>query len=181
MIVTITGTAGSGKSTVAKAVAKEFSLKHFSAGDFMRDMAESRGISLLELGRLAEKNPSIDKEIDERTKHLALKDNFVIDSRLAFHFIPKSIKIFLKVDPKIAAKRIWGDIVKQKRHAEGSFKSEKEVLDGINKRLQNEIERYRKYYKINYLDEKNYDFVLDNTKLNIEQTVQKVLEFVRKK
>jgi cytidylate kinase len=179
MIITISGDPGSGKSTVAKAVAKELSLKHFSAGDFMREMAESKGISLLELGKLAEKDPSIDKEIDERNKHLALKDDFVIDSRLAFHFIPKAIKIFLKVDLKVAAKRTWKDIVAQKRHTEKQLNSETEVYDAIVKRQQNEIERYKKYYGIDFLSGKNYDLVLDTTNLTIEESIQKVLEFVK--
>lgn len=182
MIITISGDPGSGKSTVAKAVAKELNLKHFSAGDFMREMAESRGISLMELTRQAETDISIDREIDERTKHLALKADFVIDSRLAFHFIQKAFKIFLTVDPKVAAQRTWKDIAAQKRHAEQQLKSEKDVLNAIIKRQQSEVERYRKYYKIdNFLDAKHYDFVLDTTNLNQEQSIQKVLEFVRTK
>ncbi len=180
MIIAISGTAGSGKSTVAKAIAKELKLKHYSAGDFMREMASERGISLIEIGKLAEKDPSVDREVDERNKLLAGKDDFVIDSRLAFHFIPNSIKIFLKVDPKVAAKRIFRDIQAQKRAVEKGFGSEKEVLDGIIKRQQSEVKRYQKYYGIDYLDESNYDFVLDTTNLTVEQSIKKVLDFVKK-
>ncbi|MCX6708933.1 MAG: nucleoside monophosphate kinase [Candidatus Woesearchaeota archaeon] len=180
MIITISGTAGSGKSTVAKAVAKEFRLKHYSAGDFMRELAAERDISLEELSRLAEKDISIDREIDERTKKLAKRDNFVIDSRLAFHFLPKAIKIFLKVSPGIAAKRIWRDIKAKKRAVE-QFSSEKEVLSGILKRQDSEVKRYKKYYSLDYLDEQNYDFVLDTSKLNIEESIEETLNFIRKK
>ena len=35
MIIAISGKAGSGKSTIAKLVAKKLGLKHFSSGDFM--------------------------------------------------------------------------------------------------------------------------------------------------
>ncbi len=179
MIITISGTPGSGKSTVGKAIAKELGLKHCSAGDFMREMAEAKGISLMELTKQAAKDTSIDKEIDERTKHLALKDNFVIDSRLAFHFIPKAIKIFLKADPKVAAKRTWKDIVEMKRHTEQQLKSEKEVFDAILSRQKEEIGRFKKYYGIDFLDSKNYDFVLDTTNLTLEQSIQKVLDFIK--
>ncbi len=181
MIITISGTPGSGKSTVAKAIAKELNLKHYSAGDFMREMAESKGISLMELTRLSAKDPSIDKEIDERTKHLALKDKFVIDARIAFNFIPQAVKIFLKTDLKVAAQRTWKDITSQKRHTEQQLKSEKEVYDAIIERRKIEVERYKKWYNIDITDEKNYDFVLDTTKSTIEQSVQKVLEFVKKR
>jgi cytidylate kinase len=181
MIITIAGTPGSGKSTVAKAIAKELGFKHYSAGDFMREMAESRGISLLELTRLSAKDPSIDKEIDERTKHLALKDNFVIDARIAFQFIPQAVKIFLKTDLKVAAQRTWKDISSQKRHTEQQLKSEKEVHDAIIERRQIEVERYKKWYNIDISDEKNYDFILDTTSLTQEQSIKKVLDFIKRK
>ncbi|VVB81693.1 Putative adenylate kinase [uncultured archaeon] len=180
MIITISGTPGSGKSTVAKAVAKEFKLKHYSAGDFMREMAAERGISLEELSKLAEEDISVDREIDARNKRLAKEDNFIIDSRLAFHFLPKAIKIFLKVNPKIAAKRIWKDIQDKKRMVE-IFKSEKEVLGGILARQRSDVSRYKKYYNLDYLDEKNYDFVLDTSKLNLQESIEETLKFIRKK
>lgn len=180
MIITISGTPGSGKSTVAKAIAKELNLQHYSAGDFMREMAESQGISLMELTRQAGKDVSIDKEIDDRTKHLALKDDFVIDSRLAFHFIPKAVKIFLKADLTVAAQRTWKDITSQKRHTEQQLKSEKEVYDSIVKRQQSEIKRFKDYYGVDFLNAKNYNLVLDTTNLTIEESIKKVLEFVRK-
>ena len=54
MIITISGKPGSGKSTVAKRLAAELGLTHVSAGDFMRDMATERGITVLELSAIAE-------------------------------------------------------------------------------------------------------------------------------
>ena len=65
MIITVSGTPGSGKSTIAKALAKNFRLKYFSSGDLMRNLAEKKGISLAELNKLAEDNPSVvlDKDI----------------------------------------------------------------------------------------------------------------------
>lgn len=181
MIVTISGMPGSGKSTVARAVAERLNLKHYSAGDFMREMARERGVSLVELGKMAEKDPSIDKEIDERNKQLAQEDNFVIDSRLAFHFIPNALRIFLKVDPAAAAKRIWTDIREGRRKDEDVFSSEEDVLGSIERRLESEKKRYQDYYGINYLDEGNYDFVLDTTNLSIGESVNRVVEFIEGK
>ncbi len=181
MIVTISGTPGSGKSTVAKAVAKELNLKHCSTGDFMREIAAKRKMTLLELSKLAETTDEIDKEIDNKNKELAKQDNFVIDSRLAFHFMPKAIKIFLVVNPGEAAHRIWLDIKEKRRPTEKEFSSESEVLAGILRRQESEVQRYQGYYGIDYLDQKNYDFVLDTTKLTIPQAIAKVVAFIQKK
>ena len=47
MIITISGKAGSGKSTVAKELAKQLNLQHFSIGDIMRKMAKEKNISVM--------------------------------------------------------------------------------------------------------------------------------------
>jgi CMP/dCMP kinase len=77
----------------------------------MREMAMERGISLIELGREAESDGGIiDHILDERQKKLGKEaDDFIIDGRLAFHFIPEAVKIFLQVESHTAAKRIFSD------------------------------------------------------------------------
>ncbi len=73
MRIVISGTAGSGKSTVAKALAKEVEYEHYSMGDFMREIAEEKDVSLLELGKIAEKSREIDEEIIEKVKSFLKK------------------------------------------------------------------------------------------------------------
>ncbi len=112
MIITVSGKAGSGKSTVSKLLAKKLGLKHYSSGDFMRQMAKERGVTLAELSKQAEQDKgAIDKEIDERQKELGKKENnFVIDGRLSAFFIPNAdFKVFLDCDDDVRAKRILGD------------------------------------------------------------------------
>lgn len=173
MIITISGDLGSGKSTVARALAEKFKLKHYSAGDFMREMAKERGISLLELSKMAEEDPSIDKEIDERTKKLAAEeDDFVIDSRIAYHFIPKAIKIHMKVDAEEAAKRV------SKRGQEGEEKASiEETKKRLLKRAKSEAERYKKYYGIDVNDESKYDLVFDTTHTKTQEGIDAILEW----
>lgn len=181
MIITIAGDPGSGKSTVAKAVAKALNMKHYSAGDFMREMAQERGISLMDLTRQSEKDIEIDHEIDRRTEALAKKeDNFVIDSRIGFHFIPNSVKIFLKTDPKKAAERTWKDITSGKRQTENQYKSQDEVLRAIIERQQIEKRRYLKHYDVDMLDMSNYEFILDATDMSIQEEVDTVLDYIKK-
>lgn len=182
MIVTISGTPGSGKSTVAKAVAKALKLKHFSAGDFMRALAEEKGVSLSELSKEAEGSDKIDRDIDARNVALFKReDNFIIDSRLAFHFAPKGlkvVKIFLTCNTKEAARRIYGDVLSNKRAVESDIKTQKDAEKAIVTRMKSEVKRYKKYYGVDYLDEKNYDLVVDTTNLSIDGAVGQVLKFI---
>jgi len=88
MIITISGKAGSGKSTVAKELARKLNLKHYSIGDIMRQIAKERNISLNELSKLAEKDESIDLELDKKQIDLRDKNDFIIDGRLTAYFLP---------------------------------------------------------------------------------------------
>ena len=178
MIVTISGKAGSGKSTVAKLLAEKLKLKHYSIGDLMRAMASEKRISLIELNKLAEKDKSIDFELDEKLKELGkTKDNFVVDGRLAAFFIPHAqVKVFLGTEDKVRAERI----LKDKREHEKS-RSLNEMIKKIKDREESEKKRYRQYYGINYLDRKFYNLIIDTTKLNPDEVVRKIIEFVNKR
>ncbi len=178
MRITISGKAGSGKSTVAKLLSKKLKLKHYSIGDLMRVMAIEKGITLLELNRLAEKDKSIDFELDNKLKELGkTKDNFVVDGRLTAFFIPNAeVRIFLKTDDKVRAERIMND----KRQQEKS-KSLKDAISNIKKREESETKRYKKYYGVNYTDKKLYNFIIDTTKLTPTQVVEKIIKFVKSK
>jgi len=178
MRITISGKAGSGKSTVAKLLSEKLKLKHYSIGDLMRVMAIEKRLSLLEFNKLAEKDKSIDFEMDNKLKELGkTKDNFVVDGRLTAFFIPNAeVKVFLDAADKTRAHRI----LKDKRQQEKS-KSLKESISNIKKREESERKRYKKYYGVNYLDKKLYNFVIDTTKLNPNQVVEKIIGFVRTK
>ena len=174
MIITISGIAGSGKSTVAKLLAKRLNLKHYSTGDFMREIAEKKGISLLELSKLAEKDQSTDIELDERQKNLGkTQDNFVIDARLGFHFIPNSIKVFLEVDLNEAAKRIFDE---KRQHEQ--YKDIQESIEKIKTRIKSEEWRYKEYYNLNYQDKKHYDIMIDTTDITPQEVVNRITGFV---
>jgi len=176
MILTISGKLGSGKSTAAKLAAKKLNLKHYSTGDFMREIAAERGISLLELSKLAEKDKTIDEKLDQRQIELGKsEDNFIIDARLGWHFIPNSIKVFLDVDLDTGAQRIFNDL----RETEKENKTLEDTKKGIVRRMESETLRYKTYYGINCYDLNNYDLVVDTTNLNIEEVVDKIVEFVK--
>ena len=75
MIISISGQAGSGKSSVAKKLAHAMNLKHYSIGDLRRKMAKERSLTLAELNKLGEKRDFTDKQVDEYQKELSKKEN----------------------------------------------------------------------------------------------------------
>jgi cytidylate kinase len=176
MIVIVSGAPGSGKSTMAKAIAQRFGLRHFSTGDFMREIASERGLTLLGLIEKAEKDPSIDKEVDALTERLGSEqDNFVMDSRIAWHFIPGALKIFLDVPLEEGAKRIF----LEKRQDEKYNLSLEQTVENIKKREASEARRYKKYYGIRYDDKKNFDAVVDTNGKGIEEVKREVFAVVK--
>ena len=175
MIITISGKAGSGKSTVAKGIAKKLNLKHYSIGGIMRQLAKEKNLSLNELSKLAEKDKTIDLTLDKKQIGLRDKNDFVIDGRLSFHFIPFSKKIFIKVDEEEGGKRIF----KAKRQTE-QHESVEQAIKKIRDRRNSELKRYKKYYNVDYTDMKQFDFIIDSTSISAEEVKNKIKEYLSK-
>ena len=175
MIITISGKAGSGKSTIAKKLAKKLNLKHYSIGDLMRKIAKEKNISLNELSKLAEKDHSIDKEIDNKQIELKNEDNFVIDGRLTAFFIPNAdLKVFLDCDDKVRAERILND-----NRIDEKSKNVNELIKKIKQREKSERKRYKELYNIDYYDKKLYDLIINTTNLSINQVLEKIMEAIK--
>ncbi len=183
-IISIAGANGSGKSSTAKMIAEQLHFKHHSSGDFMRQIAKENNITLEELGEIAEKEDWVDKKLDGYVKEVNSEEKVVIDSRLAFHWIPESFKVYLDLDPKTAAERMLNDMKNNPaRHTEnvGQIESIDEMVKKSAKRLANERERYFKAYGIkDHVDKNNFDLVVDTNKNNLEQVVDIVVSEYKK-
>ncbi|MDO8555553.1 MAG: (d)CMP kinase [Nanoarchaeota archaeon] len=181
MIITIAGDIGSGKSTVAKLLASRLQFKHYSTGDFMREMAVKEGISLLELSARAEKDRAVDKLLDGRQERLGkVEDNFVLDARLGWLFIPQSVKIYLKVAPKVGALRVLQRSQANKSKAEQNDQSFRQVYQQMVVRRAFENERYQKWYHVCQDDPKNYDVIIDTSTKSPRQIVLEIIEKIKK-
>src|SRR3989339_887198 len=175
MIITVSGHAGSGKSTVAKLLAVRLGFKHYSTGDFMREMAAELGMSIKDLNIAAEQDQSIDKALDDRQKRLGeTEDNFVIDSRLGGFFIPKATKVFVDCDIDTRIKRTMLDKRTGEKHP--SFESAKKFAV---EREGSEEKRYKEFYHFDAYDPTNYDIVIDTTTIPAEEVVTRILGVLR--
>jgi len=160
-IITIGGMLCSGKSTTAYRLALGLKYKVTSTGEYMRSMAEKRGITLEELSLIAERDSSIDMELDEFNISIGRDEkDIILDSRLGFHFIPDSFKVFLGLDLRTAALRILND--KNRIKESHAFSTEDEIFQSITKRFASERSRYKALYDIDdHTDPNNFDLVID--------------------
>lgn len=174
-IITIAGVPGSGKSSTAKAIASELGYQHFSSGDLFRQIAAENGWSIEEINLQAEKQSDIDHQVDEKLKSFNNETDLVIDSRLAYNWIPNSYKIYLDLDPEIAAERIF-KAVKSEGRASQSAESSREVYEKTIIRYNSENKRYKNLYNLDPSNQTQYDLVINTGDYSIEEVVNKILD-----
>lgn len=182
-IITIGGDAGSGKSTVALALALKTGYTRFSAGYIQRERCKDlkHNPKKLDLQAfMAQLTPQQDLDIEEEMKQAARKkDHLIMEGRLAFSWVPHEkpvLKVFLCVNPEIGAQRIF----QQKRQS--SVRSEEKVdataeetIQDNEKRKNAEIERYGRVYGLNPYDMKHYDLVIDTSYQTPEEVAEQIL------
>lgn len=177
-IISLSGMLGSGKSTVGKMLAQKLGYTFYSTGSAQRKIAQEKGITTLELNKLSMTDASIDKQIDGVFKTLVQEDeNFVVDSRLAFFFIPSSCKIKLNIDTKVAAERIFND---KSRTQERAYQTIKEAEEDLKSRRALEVERFKKLYNVDIDNEANFDLIIDTTNKTPEEICEKILKYFQK-
>mgnify|MGYP001580781293 CR=1 FL=1 len=167
MIITITGLPGSGKTSVAKELAKHLHLKHYSMGDLFRKTAKKKKTSILELA----KQNKLSDELDKIQKHIANKNkNAIIDSRLGAYLIKNArFKIYIYAPLKTRVKRI----------SERDKVSYKKALHETLSREREEIKHYKNEYNIDYRNKKLYNIILNTDGLSVKQTAKKLLEKIK--
>lgn len=168
--ITISGSPGVGKTTIAKWIAEKLGVTHISTGEIVRNFAKKHKTTIEKLNE--KQKLLLDKEIYLFEKKLASsKKNFVEDGRLGFHFIKHSFKIFITCNPHVSAQRVFHN----QRETEMSYRTVAELEHAMRNRGKEDEERYEKEYHLNYLNPKYYDFVLDTTALTVEEAGKKIL------
>jgi cytidylate kinase len=180
-IITICGGLGSGKSSTAKKIAQTLGFKHFSSGDFFRQVGLELGLSVTETSIRAETDPKIDEMTDQKLRDMRNAEKVVIDSRTAYHWIPESFKVYLELPPEIAKERIFDSLEKDiLRKQSEQVSSSEEVFRKMKERLESEQKRYWELYKINNKDMSQFDLVIDTNKNNLEQVVDIIVSEYKK-
>ncbi len=183
MIITISGNPGSGKSTVAKILIKKLNAKRIYVGGIRRELAREKGMTLEELNEYALIHPETDVDVDKKAaaEARALTGTVVAEGRVMFHFLPESLKIYVKVDPDVGAERIWKDLQKQElinQRNEGNIESLEQLKQSVRQREENDFQRFKKYYDVDQRDEANYDFVVDSTVQTAEEVADEILDYI---
>jgi cytidylate kinase len=176
MIITISGVPGSGKTTVGKEVARILGYRFCSMGDMRGEMATERGVTVEEINRMSRDDPFFDRALDDYQRNLGrTKDRMVIESRLSWHFIPGSVKIYLDADPKTASERIFKD----QREDEDRAESPEQIEKAIRERANRDREWFMKKYGVDIEDRNNFDYWIDTTGFTKKQVIEKVLSAIR--
>lgn len=178
MIITITGKPCSGKSTVVKMFSEKYNFKYISTGDMFRKFAKEFGYDILRFQKEDEKIKDIDELVDTKIKNLGitnLNDDIIIDSRLAWHFIPNSFKVFIDISDEVAGERL----MQADRETEKT-NNLNQAMQQLKDRWNTENERYQEIYKIDNLNLNNYNLVINSNNLQPHEIVEIIYENYKK-
>jgi cytidylate kinase len=179
MHITITGNLGSGKSTICKILEDKYGFEIYSTGKVQRELAREMNITTLEMNQLMCSDRKYDTMIDDATARISRENrdkNIIFDSRLAWHFVEQSFKIFLSVSLDVAAERVIND----NRGKEEKYASLEEAKDMLAARAATEDKRYKDMYNLNYFDFSNYNLVIDSTYNTPEKIASIIMQEAKK-
>jgi len=176
LVICISGLAATGKSTVARKLAKALNIRYVSGGQALKQLAIERGYKPggedwwekpegLKFLEERSSNPEFDKLVDAKLLELASEGDVVIDSWVMPWLLKDGYKIWLKASEDERAMRL-------SKRSGLPVDVAKEIL---RKRDSESKDIYKRLYGISLeSDLSPFDVVLDTTGMN-EDEVYKVL------
>ncbi|MCD6559737.1 MAG: AAA family ATPase [Palaeococcus sp.] len=155
LVITVSGLAGSGTTTLCRNLAGYYGFKHVYAGLIFRQMAEEMGMSLPEFQEYAELHPEVDREVDRRQVEAAKEGNVIIEGRLAGWMVKEAdLKIWLDAPLRVRVERVAR---REKKPYDIAF------METVEREKQNK-KRYLNLYSIDIDDLSIYNLVIDTSK-----------------
>ena len=155
-VITISGLAGSGTTTVCDRLCARLGWAYVNAGAIFRGLAQEAGLSLAELGRRAEADGCIDRQLDQRLVAQARERvPVVVEGRVTGwmaqrHQLP-ALKVWLQAALAVRAERVG--------QREG--KPLAQALAETRQREASEAQRFAAHHQIALSDLSVYDLVVD--------------------
>jgi predicted cytidylate kinase len=168
-IITISGTPGSGKSTVSELLEEKLNIQYVYSGIVFRNLAKKYEMSLDEFSKYCEANEDIDKKLDEEQVKILKKGNVILEGRLAgwlaYQNNISAYKIMIDADINIRAERVVN-----REQGDVEFRKQE-----IIQREESENKRYKEFYNIDLKDTSIYDLVIDSSNKTPEEIVDEIL------
>lgn len=175
MRITLGGDLGSGKSSVGRRLSEMLGIPYVSAGRLFREIGQISNLDALATNLEAESNTDIDAAVDQRTKDLDRDlPDFIIDSRMGWHFVGEATKVYLSVCPSTAAQRILSDATRDTE----TYSNLDSAMVMLRRRRESERKRYRTLYNVDIEDRKNYDLWLITDDAEVDDICQIILAFL---
>lgn len=174
LIICVCGMTGSGKSTVAKKLARKYSLKYYSGGDALKALALEQGYQSKERGwwespeglRFLEKrsmDQRFDQKIDRKLLELAKEGNVILDSWTMPWLLKDGFKIWLEASVEKRAARL------ARRDGIGH----KEALTALRRKEEQTKAIYKRLYGFSLGEDfVPFQFILDTNNLSSQEVFQ---------
>ena len=176
IVICVSGMTGSGKSTVARKLAKKYSLRYFSGGNALKELAKEEGYASevrgwwestegLDFLQQRMGDSAFDKRIDEKMLVLAKQGNVVLDSWTMPWLFNEGFKIWLEASPQVRAKRVMSR----------DSMSAKAALEALTKKDERTRQIYKNLYGFDLGNDLNpFDLILSTDDLNPYEVFQAV-------
>jgi len=180
--IIISGPPAIGKTTIAKGLAKEFSLVHLSGGDILKELAEEEGFDTkrddwwdtqegMNFLNQRQENSEFDKKVDDKLKKHFLDGNVVITSYTLPWLVEGGVKIWLEGSKENSAQRMTTRDNLSKDNA----------LEIVQKRYQENKKIYKALYGFEFGEDLSlFDKVIETDGLNASQVLDIAKTVVRK-
>lgn len=179
-IITLSGKPGAGKSSTADKVAELLEYSRHSSGEMVRAILKKKHMTLEEYNERAKSEHELDNYIDAELRKLREQKDIVVDARLGFYWIPESFKVYLNLDLEAATVRIFNDMKSNaERASEGGNQSIESVAASVQRRMENEHNRFKSLYGVDPYDTRNFDLVINTSQHTPQSVALAVVEAYR--